>query len=335
MAKFEVHQSHIKTWRRCKRQYYYSYILKIEKRRRSYPLMRGTVVHDMIERHANGEDPWPALEEMRVKYTALWDEEREYYGDPIAEITSIMKGYFRWYKEDPLVPVHLLPTMTRFAEFEFEVDLTPSIVMKGKIDMVAHDRMRRNWLVDHKTHKVLPTGDLKYSDIQSAIYVWAARAVNPKIALEGVAWNYLRWKAPTVPLMLTGKKSKGTMSRRAADTTWSVYRRALLDNGLSPKDYADMKKKLLGKEADFFVRQYLPVNETILDNLLEESITTAREMKRKAGVDKTRTIDKHCQWCDFYTLCQAELKGLDADFIIKHDFMEKKKDGPVRKDEDE
>lgn len=334
MAEFVVHQSHIKTWRRCKRQYWYGYLLNLERRRRSYPLMRGTAVHDMIERHAKGHDPWPALDELRKKYAKLWEEEREYYGDPVAEITSIMRGYFSWYKKDPLTPIPLTPGGD-LAEHEFEVRLTPSILMRGKIDMLARDGMKRQWLVDHKTHKQLPTGDIKYSDIQSAIYVWAAREINPKLKIDGVAWNYIRWKAPSVPLMLTGRKTGGKMSRKACDTTWAVYRQALLDNGLDPADYADMEEKLDGREADFFVRQYLPVNETILENLLEESRTTAREMKRKAGHDRTRTIDKHCQWCEYYNLCQAELKGLDADFIRKHDFQEKKKDGPVPRVEEE
>lgn len=329
MGKFVVHQSHIKTWRRCKRQYYYQYILKLERRRRSYPLMRGTAVHDMIERHANGEDPWGALDDLKKKYDKLWEEEKEYYGDPVAEITAIMKGYFEWYKKDPLKPISILPGLGRFSEFEFEVALTPAILMRGKIDMIARDTMRRQWLVDHKTHKQLPTGDIKYSDIQSAIYVWAARHVNPKLKLEGVAWNYIRWKAPTVPMMLTGRKGKGTMSRRALDSTWTIYKQALLDNNLDPADYKDMEEKLKDREADFYVRQYLPVNETILENLVEEARTTAREMKRKAGHDRTRTIDKHCQWCDFYNLCQAELKGLDADFIRKHDYQEKKADGEL------
>lgn len=314
-----VHQSTIKCWRKCRRLYHYRYVERIEKRKPPAPLMRGTVVHEMIEAHANGTDVWAPVEAFKKRYAKLFAEEREHYGDLVGEIERLMSGYFEWYKKDPLVPFSLVKGGPK-AEHKFSVNLTPSIILEGKVDLAAHDRMKRKWLTDHKTHKQLPQGDIKYSDIQSALYCWALECEYPKLKFDGVAWNYIRWKAPVIPDLL----KDGSMSRRKnIDTTWAVYRQAVKDAGLDPKDYADMKQELDGKEGDFYVRSYLPVNRTITENLLEEARVTAREMKRKGGRDKTRTIEKHCSWCEFYNLCQAELRGLDADFIRKHDYKEK------------
>lgn len=60
--KLEVHQSSLKTWRRCHREYYYKYILKVEKRRKANALVRGTIVHAMIEAKANEQDPWEVFD---------------------------------------------------------------------------------------------------------------------------------------------------------------------------------------------------------------------------------------------------------------------------------
>jgi hypothetical protein len=315
---FVVHQSTIKCWRRCKRQYYYKYVLRLVKRRTGAPLIRGTIVHSMIEAQAEGRDPWQTLAQAEKDMGKLFAEEREYYGDIIGDIRLLMEGYFDWYKKDPLTPIPLHPgKKAKKTEHEFEVDLTPSIRLKGKIDMLAEDRRGHQWLMDHKTHKQLPSGDLKYSDIQSALYIFAVRIVS-KVRPIGVAWNYIRWKRPTKPEVL----KNGQMSRRDIDTTWAVYEQALIEAGLKPKDYQDMREKLDGKESEFYARHYLPVNDTLLNKLVEEAQVTAREIKRKGGHDTTRTIDRHCDWCDYYSICQAQLRGLDDAFIRKHDFKE-------------
>ena len=102
---FEVHQSTIKTWRRCKRAYYYRYILRLVKRVTGSPLRRGTLAHQMIEDHANGKSPWKALRKFRREYNRMFQEEKEEYGNLPLVTARLMAGYFRWYKEDYLEPV--------------------------------------------------------------------------------------------------------------------------------------------------------------------------------------------------------------------------------------
>lgn len=317
---FEVHQSTLKCWRRCKRQYFYKYVQNLQKRRKVGPAIRGTIVHNMLENDANGADAWAPLHEKKeeVAKEKLFPEEKQAYAEIFDEIERLMTAYLKWYRKDPLKPIKN-PKTGLLAEHKFEAMLTPSIVLAGKIDRVSKDRNGDTWLQDHKTHKRLPSEGSKYSDIQSALYCW----VMPQIGFKkptGVCWDYIRWKAPAIPQLL----KSGEMSRRDADTTWDVYRQTLISNNLNPADYADMEEKLAGKEHDFFQRSYLPVNAVILDTLLDEARTTAREIKRKGGVDTTRTTDRHCDWCDYYNLCQAELRGHDADFIRKHDYEEKK-----------
>lgn len=314
MGKFVVHQSHMKCWRRCRQQYHYQYVLRLRKKRLGAPLKRGTAVHKMIEDHIEGKDPWKSFEEFKRTNQKLFASEREFYGEIEWEIRVLMEGYFAWWKKDPLIYTSPKGSKKK-AEHKFAYDLTPSIVVEGKIDACATDRREQNWLVDHKTHKQIPQGEIKYGDLQSVIYTEAMPALGfPRP--DGVLWNYIRWKAPTRPNLL----KNGTLSRGNIDTTWTVYKAEILAHGLKPADYQDMKEKLEGKEDDFYVRHHLPINRHMVDRLLEEARWTAREMKRKAGREQSRTIDRHCSWCEYGNLCRAELMGLDSTWIKEHDF---------------
>jgi len=55
-----------------------------------------------------------------------------------------------------------------------------------------------------------------------------------------------------------------------------------------------------------------------------EAIQSAVEMKAIGGVSRIRTIDRTCKQCDYLSLCQAELRGLDADFIRKSEYQPNK-----------
>jgi hypothetical protein len=316
---FEVHQSSIKKWRRCKNEYYYAYIMKIEKRKKSTPLWRGHIAHAMLENRANGHDVWKPLNEMQAEYDGMFQEEKDLYGDVPGEVRSIMAGYFKYYAKDDLTPIAIgKGNHKRLAEHKFEIELIKGIILKGKIDEVDIDGQGFTWLTDHKTHKILPETGLKYSDIQSASYSWALEQLWG-LKVHGMCWNYIRWKPPTIPELL----KNGDMSRKNIDTTWEVYRTALKANGLKTSEYLDMRERLHSRGDNFYRREFMPLVGPIVENLIEEARVTSQEMQKKAGVDRTRTIDRHCTWCEYYNLCQAELRGLDTDFMLKHDYKEK------------
>lgn len=327
---FEVHQSSIKKWRFCRRAYYYAYTMRLEKRRKPSPLWRGHVAHAMLENRANGNEVWKPLIEMQDEFDKLFQEEKDLYGDVPGQIRTIMKGYFKYYADDDLTPVALgKGNHKRLAEHKFEVELCKGIVLKGKIDEVDCDRQGHEWLVDHKTHKILPETGLKYSDIQSAVYSWALERLWG-LKVYGMCWNYIRWKPPTIPEVL----KKGEMSRKAIDTTWEVYRTALKAAGLKTSEYLDMKERLSSKADSFYRREFMPLHGPIVENLVEEAKTTAQEMQKKGGADTTRTIDRHCTWCEYYGLCQAELRGLDTEFMLKTEYKEKSNDKAEDEDEE-
>lgn len=323
---FTVSQSSIKSWRRCRREYRYKNIENLEPKKPKPPLIYGTIVHEMIEMQIGGKDPFKVLKKYEQLYAKLWKEEREEYGDMIGDIRRTMTAYFKWYENDPLVWLQNKKTKKR-SEHKGEVILADGIRLTFKVDGVARSKDGRIWLVDHKTTRELPGAEgYKYGDIQGVLYTKFLPEIGfPKV--DGVCWNYIRKKPPAIPELLgNGELSK----RQNIDTTWDVYLAEIKRHKLDPADYQDMKERLVGREHNFFVRTYFPVNDKIIKNVTNEAIMTAHEMEELSTepLSQVRSIDKHCNWCQFFNLCQAELRGLDAGFIRKKDFK-------VRKDEDQ
>ncbi len=321
----EVHQSSLKTWRHCHRCYYYKFIQGLERRNKPNALVRGTIVHAMIEAKAKGEDPWEIFDNYIEENQKIFQEEQEYFGME-EMISDIMEGYFSYYKNDDLKPYPICRKgeEIKYAEHRFTVPLVleMGIYFGGTIDMIVQDEKGRIWLMDHKTHKTLPKGDIAYLNIQSNLYAWAMEQDPDLPKPVGMIWNYIRWKQPSKPNIL----KDGSISKSSKiDTTWDIYKKAIREAGLNIKDYEDMKEVLKGKEEDFYVRHYLPFNKHVQDNILEDTISTAKEIYAVAESRKDRNITRDCSWCEFYPLCQAELKGLDISTMLKFEYRIKEK----------
>lgn len=311
----EVHQSEMKCYLHCRQQHFYRYVEKIIRRKRPKPLVRGTIIHRMVELHQIGENPFAALSEAETKYKKLFREEQEEYGDLIGDIRRLMTSYFDWYKRDPIkaMKVNGKPAV----ELKFKVDFAPGVVLAGRIDRVGESRDTRSWLEDTKSHNTLPEGGINATDYQTVLYHWAF-GIQYKVKLDGIAWNYIRYKPPTIPKLLgSGELSKA----KNIDTMWSVYREAIEDNKLDYRDYDDMRKILEGREATFFIRSYLPVNTALSKSIIESARTVALEIRDLPK--PVRHLGRHCGWCEYSLLCNAEMRGLDSKYMRKVDYMPK------------
>jgi hypothetical protein len=311
---FEVSQSKVKTWRHCKKAYDYKYIQKLTKKFKPMPFLRGDIVHQMLEAHYLKKDPWPIFNKLikdNEKPLRIYQEE---YGDLAGNLKNLMTGYFSRYKKEDLKPIEV--------EHEFRVKLVGNIYVVGKIDLIARSQGMK-WLGEHKCHNNIPTSSITpVANIQSPMYLWSYMKETGK-KLDGVLWNYLLGRPLPVPQIL----KSGEMSRKKTSTTWPIYRAALKEAGLDPKDYLDMKEQLAGNEELIYQRKHIPTNKTIIENVVEDFKHTAQEIQKLGGKDTTRNLSWDCDRCEFKTLCTAQLQGLDYNFILKSDFKKREKDG--------
>jgi hypothetical protein len=324
MPVIKISNSRMKLWRRCHYAHHLRYNEKLEKKAPAVPLIRGKVLHELIESRINKQTPKPILKKFDKEFGKLFNEEKAEIGDLPSEVRQLFEGYIRQWEDEDLT---YLKMGGKRAEFEFEVPLIDGVHLYGLIDTVARDGRDRIWLMEHKTHKTLPNESARFTDLQTILYCW----VLPQIGFPkptGVLWDYIRTKLPTVPEPL---KKGGLSKAKDIDTTYEIYMGQIKKLGLDPKDYTEVLDRLKNRSEVFYKRVYMPAPATIMATVMEDARQTAWEIKILGGTLRDRNITKDCSWCSYYSICQAELRGFDTDFIRKTEYAPRKD----RKDEKE
>ena len=305
-------------FRRCIKQSEYKYVHRLKPKMLGKPLKRGVWVHELLEIEAKGGD-WKAHhKKLTQKFNRMFDEEKDFYGDMPTEILRVMKSYMWHYKNDPW----------KYHEVELELtaQLPNGTLLRGKVDGLIENQWGL-WLIDHKTHKTLPDITYRMLDTQSPLYVWLAHQNN--IPVNGFIWNYLRWKAPSIPALL---KSGDRLSRAACDTDYPTYKKAIKDYGLDPTPYQD-KLDILKKQryvpgepqtSSFFRRDVFEKSPELIDRVIKEAMRTADRMNNYDWADKDaveRTVGNHCRFmCSYSDLCTMELLGGNTRPLIRQNY---------------
>lgn len=323
-----VSNAKIKSWRRCRREAHFKYVEKIERKRPEPPLLKGKIIHELIEAYYTPGRSWKkVLESFRDQYEDLFIEEQEEYGDIIEDLEKVMKSYIYRYKDDTL---NYIKFNGQKFEIEEEIEFIPGKVnLTIKADGLGEDKMGRRWLVERKSFsKKIPGEGVRYSDMQTTIYYWGFKKKGLK--LDGVLWDYIKSKPPKEPDVL---KNGGISKRQRIDTDYYTYLKAIKDNGLDPNDYQDMLEMLKEKEDDRFRRIQLPSPDKIAEPLIEDMKKTSLEIYHLLGISKEKNLGWHCDRCQYNPLCQAELRGLDTDYMRKADYKERRFDDAEEKTE--
>lgn len=324
-----ISQSRLKTWRRCRKKHDYKHNRDLARKVRAAPLLRGTILHEMIQaKLQKTEAPKSVLLRYAKKYRQLFRIEQETYGETfIEDIGRVYEGYERAYVKDPLNHVHV--------EKAGCVELPNGIEFHYIVDSVATDKNKRRWLVDRKSHKNIPSEQQRAADIQLVLYYWAWNLEHPKEPVDGILWDYLRTKPPTIPEQL---KNGELTQRKNIDTDFWTYANELRNKAIDPRPYADTLARLQERgSVDFFLRVSLPAppKELVL-SVVADAADTAAEIVEFGKKSKTRNLTKDCSFdCEFFQLCHAELRGLDSDFVRKANYQEKDPDERYQKDSEE
>lgn len=299
--------SQLKAFQRCKRQYTYKFVENVVPRHSTLPLKRGSWLHELLEAKYKGESWKKRNKQLAKDFYAMFEEEREMFGDLPKVCAHIMRSYdYRWREEDAKLNVLEVET-------EFEVELPHGHQLVFRVDGIVEDEWGM-WLMEHKTHKSYPKGDYRFIDMQSAKYVWGLRKLGYPIT--GVLWNYLLTVEPKKPKLL----ADGTRLSKAKIRTDAItFLEAIHEYGLDPSDYSrDIIR--LRDHADFFRRERVPKPDIVAKQLVLEAIEVADEIER--GFKPVRAIDRSCEmFCPYMQPCMMELTGGDSASILKSNFQ--------------
>jgi len=321
----KVSNGRVKIWRHCRNAHYYKYVENIEPKKKKAALVKGSIIHDMIDAWLKGKDWKSVLEVYNGLYDQLFKEEQEEYGDIINDMSRVMQGYTdKWQNEK----LECLET-----EKEIELELVPGrIKLTGVIDRIYKDHKDRIWLGESKSFKrALPKEEIRFTDLQTTLYYWAAPLVDLPQPY-GIMWDYIRAKPPTIPELL---KKGGLSKAKKIDTTYDVYLQAIQNNGLEVTDYAEILEELRTKPDNFYRRVYRPAPDTLVKPLIRDFKESAIEIEILGETSRTRHLTRDCGWCDYYSLCQAELRDMDTNYIRKADYQERRSKDESKETEEE
>lgn len=115
---------------------------------------------------------------------------------------------------------------------------------------------------------------------------------------------------------------------RFADIQFVFYAWALRELGYPVPDgviwdyVQSVIPKKTGRATYRRIRLPHPKKEMIA-TVLKDLRDTAEEIREHGKTATTRSLDWSCPMCEYYSLCQAEVRGLDSEFIRKKEFTVK------------
>lgn len=326
-----ISYSAVQAWRQCQQLYDYSYVQQLRPKAEEAAPTLGRALHRYLELYYGYlQAREPVAEAHRAAYETM---QHEYAREATAMGNAAYAAGLTGLAEELFgVTDRAVATAERYYHTRGKADATDWQVLhverwlttpldKGidtptRLDLITADQRGRVWLWEHKTLKEVPPQTRRMKDLQTTLYAALAEQ-ELGIKIEGVVWNYLRTKLPTVPEEL---KSGLLTKRKDLDTTWGTYLREIERLGQAPEMYDDVRQRLDGREETaFFVRIEQPLyqSERVL---LRDFVATARTIKAVyesgAAFVPVRTIDRHCDWCSMNKLCEAVITGGDdADLI--------------------
>lgn len=215
-----------------------------------------------------------------------------------------------------------LPDGTPLIEHEMSLELPGFKEFGGKLDWACVDTATDDrWLWDDKTQKKMSGEEYYETQLQAPAY---QHLLNERhdLHITGTINYLVRAHVPKVPSM-NKKKTKGQkapgMSRGPCSTDWTTYRQALLDNGLNPNDYLDMKEKLSAFQR---IDKYYRTPKEVAGAWETVRLVAQLLVRQEASNEWPRNLNPfNCNGCWLKTFCLADLRGHDTDFLSKTEYM--------------
>ena len=279
-------------------------------------MLRGSVIHKCIEAYNNGKSWKKVFKKFETEfYKTHFAEEIVEKGDIPKMAREILENYFYYYDDDGLDYLH--------NEFHFILPLVNGIEIEGYIDaVVQREDDKKIWTKETKTYARSPNREFLLFNGQSAIYTWATSEMG--IKTEGTLWDIIKAKEPSRPRFT----KTGKLSQAAIDSTPYTLRKGIIEMGLNPVEYEDFINSV-SYEA-FLFRYPIRLNRKVVKSLMEDTVNTALEIAERGETTNDKNLTRDCSWCSYREICQAELMGMDTDYITKSGFEKRKKEEDIK-----
>lgn len=303
-----LHFSEISTFLRCAKLHEFVYINEVVPRRTHRKIAFGTLGHAALKAFILKEDPHQMVEQEiqhRFADDLSTSEEPEIRMMAPECIQVAERAY------DQIKQYHVV-----LCEKPLEM-VVDGIKYVGTPDLVIEDHTGV-WVVDHKYRAAFRPYESELVNLQMIFY---QRLVFEALGLETAGSRQFQIKpaAPKVPELTKA----GTLSKANINTDWATYERCLIDKGLDPAQYQDMKEKLKDKQFfDFDQTKARRSMDEILRAWDEIIIPASHEIRHNKFMSKhskcqaLRTMNwSTCQSCNHLDYCTEDLRGGDLEYL--------------------
>ena len=344
-----VSVSQINSFLACRRRWHYAYREGLRQRRERDYLTVGKLCHAGMEAAMRARWEWrdsvqeldgpaPDLHDLvevgNEAIHQMWEgymEVTDFLDEELPEQRELLDRALDVFEEalEEFDPLRWMPvTVTRDGEpipaleLHFVVPCAGSAGLHGYIDAIMEDlETGQIWCVDYKFRRTLAADDDERFNLQNAVYMMACRQMGIDVA------GTMTWQRYNTPSAVPKFNRDGSISRTKIRCSWPRFRRFVIDAGLDPDDYADMEEKLADVEMCRATKEVRSdemidlvwsqvVESASVDiGLIRESTSYMSYMLCAPSMDPWT-----CRMCSFQSLCQAELRGYDADYIREAEY---------------
>ena len=254
----------------------------------------------------------PHLEEEIPEFEQLWDDAESVFRQAFVEFEP-------WKYEvvtlcDKGKPIPAL-------ELHFKVPCPPTKGLHGYIDAILKDKETGfTWCTDYKFRKSLSPDEDEAFNIQNAVYAYACQKMGVEIT-GTMTWQHVNTPAADPAILKDGK-----ISRSKIKTTWEHYAEFCYEHGQDPQDYyLEMEEKLRDIEWCRATLEYR--NPETIDRIWKECVVPVAKQVKVAHGKKANNFRSlypwNCKMCQYQSICQAELRGYDADAIREREYVKR------------
>lgn len=339
--------SQIQTFLSCRKKWEYNYIEELKPRIERAYLTIGKLCHKGMQvamqwawayQRSNKDEDYKAtgrwIEWRNAGIGAMGDEWREYmeetpmldeeipdFNQTLLDAVSVFRQAFEEFEPWKYEVVTLcdkgkpIPAL----ELHFRVPCPPTKGLHGFIDAILKDKETGFlWCVDYKFRKSLASDEDEAYNIQNAVYTYACMKMGVRIT-GTMTWQHLNTPASDPAILKDGKISKSKIK-----TTWEHYKDFCIKHDQDPKDYADMEEKLNDIEWYKITKEYR--NTETVDRIWQQCVLPVARQIKIAYRENVYNYRSMYPWncshiCPYGSICQAELRGYDADYIRNSEYV--------------
>ena len=334
-----VSVSQLQSFMSCSKKWEYGYVENLTPRVERPYLSIGKLCHKGMQvvmqcawKNQRTETPMSKTEVLRSALYAIdcdWekymeentflDEEIPVQEKMLEDAKSVFEQAFHEFDTDKYEVVTVYKDGRPFPalELHFVVPCAGSKGLHGYIDAILKDKNTGfTWCTDYKFRKALSPDEEEAYNIQNAVYCWACHKMG--IDITGT----MTWQHTNTPATDPQVLKNGAMSRAKIKTTWEHYAECCVRAGLDPADYEEeMKEKLADNE--FYRPTYEYRNLETVKRIWNDAVVPASYAVKAAYKKNNRRsmYPWNCKMCQYQSICQAELRGYDAQAIRDREYV--------------